>query len=83
LQVYLSSKGITALTHYPIAIHQQEGFPWGRPARVTSLPVTERSVSSLLSLPMYPELTNQEVERVIEEVLDWTANRESLSQQTV
>ncbi len=83
LQAYLSSKGITALTHYPIAIHQQEGFPWGRPARVTSLPVTERSVSSLLSLPMYPELTNQEVERVIEEVLDWTANRESLSQQTV
>jgi hypothetical protein len=32
---------------------------------------------------MYPELTNQEVERVIEEVLDWTANREALSQQTV
>jgi dTDP-4-amino-4,6-dideoxygalactose transaminase len=83
LQAYLSSKGITALTHYPIAIHQQEGFPWGRPARVSSLPVTERSVSSLLSLPMYPELTNQEIERVIEEVLDWTANRESLSQQTV
>jgi dTDP-4-amino-4,6-dideoxygalactose transaminase len=83
LQAYLGSKGITALTHYPIAIHQQQGFPWGRPARVTSLPVTERSVSSLLSLPMYPELTHQEVERVIEEVLDWTANRQSLSQQTV
>src|SRR5438876_7461197 len=30
LQDYLDSKGITALTHYPIAIHQQEGFPWGR-----------------------------------------------------
>jgi dTDP-4-amino-4,6-dideoxygalactose transaminase len=83
LQTYLSSKGITALTHYPIAIHQQEGFPWGRPARVTSLPVTERSVVSLLSLPMYPELTHQEVERVIEEVLHWTANRGALSQQTV
>jgi dTDP-4-amino-4,6-dideoxygalactose transaminase len=83
LQTYLSSKGITALTHYPIAIHQQEGFPWGRPARVTALPVTERSVVSLLSLPMYPELTHQEVERVIEEVLNWTANRGALSQQTV
>jgi hypothetical protein len=32
---------------------------------------------------MYPELTNQEVERVIEEVLNFTANREALSQRAV
>jgi dTDP-4-amino-4,6-dideoxygalactose transaminase len=79
LQAYLQSKGITALTHYPIAIHQQEGFPWGRPARVGALPVTEKSAASVLSLPMYPELTNQEVERVIAEVLNWAATRETLS----
>ena len=83
LQAYLDSKGITALTHYPIAIHQQEGFAWGRPARVTSLPVTEKSAASVLSLPMYPELTDEEVGRVIEEVLSWTANREALSQRAV
>ena len=83
LQAYLDSKGITALTHYPIAIHQQEGFPWGRPARVTSLPVTENSAASVLSLPMYPELTDKEVERVIEELLNWAANREALSQRAV
>ncbi|MGH9543955.1 MAG: DegT/DnrJ/EryC1/StrS family aminotransferase [Terriglobales bacterium] len=83
LQAYLQSKGITALTHYPIAIHQQEGFPWGRPARVGSLPVTEKSAASLLSLPMYPELTNHEVERVIAEVANWAASRESLSRQAV
>ena len=73
LQAYVESCGITALTHYPIAIHQQEGFPWGRPARTTALPVTEESAASVLSLPMYPELTDQEVTRVIEEVLSWTA----------
>jgi dTDP-4-amino-4,6-dideoxygalactose transaminase len=83
LQAYLDSKGITALTHYPIAIHQQEGFPWGRPARVTSLPVTEKSAASVLSLPMYPELTHEEVKHVIEEVLNWAANREALSQRAV
>jgi dTDP-4-amino-4,6-dideoxygalactose transaminase len=83
LQAYLDSKGITALTHYPIAIHRQEGFPWGRAARVTSLPVTEKSAASVLSLPMYPELTNDEAERVIDEVLNWTANREALSQSAV
>ena len=83
LQAYLESKGITALTHYPIAIHQQEGIPWGRAARFTSLPVTEESAASMLSLPMYPELTNTEVERVIEGVLNWTASREVLSQRAV
>ena len=83
LQAYLLSKGITALTHYPIAIHQQEGFPWGRPARVGSLPVTEESAASVLSLPMYPELTNEEVGRVTEEVMNWVASREALSHQAV
>jgi dTDP-4-amino-4,6-dideoxygalactose transaminase len=83
LQTCLQSKGITALTHYPIAIHQQEGFPWGRPARIGALPVTEKSASTVLSLPMYPELTNHEVERVIEEVLNWSASREALSRQAV
>ena len=77
LQAHLDSKGITALTHYPIAIHQQEGFPWGRPARVTSLPVAEKSAASVLSLPMYPELTHEEVERVIQEVLAWTTDRKA------
>jgi dTDP-4-amino-4,6-dideoxygalactose transaminase len=83
LQSYLQSKGITALTHYPIAIHQQEGFPWGRTARVGALPVTEKSAASVLSLPMYPELTDQEVERVIEEVLHWSGSRAVLSRQAV
>jgi dTDP-4-amino-4,6-dideoxygalactose transaminase len=83
LQSYLQSKGITALTHYPIAIHQQEGFPWGRPARIGALPVTEKSAASVLSLPMYPELTDQEVGRVIEEVLNWAGSQAVLSRQAV
>src|SRR5213593_2359337 len=75
LQAYLDSKGITALTHYPIAIHQQEGFPWGRAARVTALPVTENSAARVLSLPMYPELTRQEVEFVADAIRTWVRRR--------
>ncbi len=72
LQAYLDSRGITALTHYPIAIHQQESFPWGRPARIAgSLKHTERSAARVLSLPMYPELTEAEVNRVIEAIVAW------------
>lgn len=71
LQRHLASKGVTALTHYPIAIHQQEGFPWGRPARLNPLPLTERSAARVLSLPMYPELTDQEAEHVADAVRAW------------
>jgi dTDP-4-amino-4,6-dideoxygalactose transaminase len=76
LQQYLDSQGITALTHYPIAIHQQEGYPWGKAARIAgSLKDTERSAARVLSLPMYPELTAEETERVIEAVKAWDAKR--------
>ncbi len=76
LQEYLATRGITALTHYPIAIHQQEGFPWGHPARISgNLALTERSAARVLSLPMYPELTQQEVEYVGEAIQTWVATK--------
>jgi dTDP-4-amino-4,6-dideoxygalactose transaminase len=72
LQAYLNERGITALTHYPIAIHQQEGFPWGKGARIAgSLKHSEASAARVLSLPMFPELTGEEVQAVIEAVVAW------------
>jgi dTDP-4-amino-4,6-dideoxygalactose transaminase len=72
LQAYLSAQGITALTHYPIAIHQQEGYPWGKGARIVgSLKHTEKSAARVLSLPMFPELTHEEVQTVIEAIIGW------------
>ena len=76
LQAFLDARGITALTHYPIAIHQQEGYPWGRPARISrSLDHTAHSAAQVLSLPMYPELTNEEVQTVIDAVRAWESRR--------
>jgi dTDP-4-amino-4,6-dideoxygalactose transaminase len=74
LQAHLATHGITALTHYPIAIHQQEGFPWGRPVRVHAQTVTEKSAATVLSLPMYPELTREEIDAVCRETLAWCAS---------
>ena len=72
LQAYLNAQGITALTHYPIAIHQQEGYPWGHGARIVgSLKHSEESAAHVLSLPMFPELTGEEVQAVIEAVVAW------------
>jgi dTDP-4-amino-4,6-dideoxygalactose transaminase len=69
---YLNDAGIDAKTHYPIAIHQQEGYPWGKPADLNvSLPLTERSAARVISLPMFPELTQAEADYVIDTVRAW------------
>ncbi len=69
---YLNKAGINAKTHYPIAIHEQEGYPWGMPADLNvSLPLTERSAARVISLPMFPELEQAEVDYVIDTVRAW------------
>jgi len=69
---YLNDSGIDAKTHYPIPIHKQEGYPWGKPAELdVSLPLTEKSAASVISLPMYPELTQEEIDYVIDTVRAW------------
>jgi dTDP-4-amino-4,6-dideoxygalactose transaminase len=69
---FLSENGIDAKCHYPIAIHQQAGYPWGKDARIVgSLANCEANAGSCISLPMFPELTAEEVDYVIKKVLEW------------
>ncbi len=69
---FLIDNGIDAKCHYPIAIHQQEGYPWGKSARIVGpIPNSERNAACCISLPMYPELTEEEVDYVIAKVLEW------------
>lgn len=69
---YLNQAGIDAKMHYPIAIHQQAGYPWDLPAAAhVSLPVTEQSVTRLISLPMFPELEQAEIDYVIDTCRAW------------
>jgi dTDP-4-amino-4,6-dideoxygalactose transaminase len=69
---FLNANGIDAKCHYPIAIHQQEGYPWGKEARIVGpIPNSERNAACCISLPMFPELTEQEVDYVVSKVLEW------------
>ena len=69
---YLNSKDIDAKTHYSIAIHQQEGYPWGKEAEIRgSLTNAEANAASCISLPMFPELTAEQVDAVIAAVKSW------------
>ena len=69
---FLNKNGIDAKCHYPIAIHQQEGYPWGKPARIVGpIPNSERNAACCISLPMFPELTQEEVDFTIAKALEW------------
>ena len=69
---FLNRNGIDAKCHYPIAIHQQEGYPWGKAARIAGpIPNSERNAACCISLPMFPELTAAEVDYVVGKLLEW------------
>jgi dTDP-4-amino-4,6-dideoxygalactose transaminase len=69
---YLKDRDIDAKCHYDIAIHQQQGYPWGKGARVVgSVANAERNAACCVSLPMFPELLPEEVDYVVEQVLAW------------
>lgn len=64
LNVFLRERGITTLMHYPIPAHLEEVYRYMGYKR-GDFPNAEKAASSVLSLPMYPELEPKEVEYVI------------------
>jgi dTDP-4-amino-4,6-dideoxygalactose transaminase len=72
LTQFLLDQGIDAKQHYPIAIHQQEGYPWGKLADPhPCVPNAERNAAQCVSLPMFPELTAKEVDYIIKKLREW------------
>jgi dTDP-4-amino-4,6-dideoxygalactose transaminase len=70
LQAFLQEQGIQTLIHYPIPAHLQKayGYLGGKPG---DLPTTEYVARRILSLPMYPELNDEQVDLVISGVRDF------------
>jgi dTDP-4-amino-4,6-dideoxygalactose transaminase len=67
LAAHLTSRHIASAVHYPRPLHLQQAYEYlgieeGR------FPVAERAAREVLSLPMYPELTPGQVERIAAEV---------------
>lgn len=64
----LGSQGIQTIIHYPKPTHTQPAFSAATRARDTRLPETESLASQILSLPMYPLLTDTEQGQIIQTV---------------
>lgn len=60
---HLKSKGIDAGIHYPLPIHRQPAYLKQGYGEI-SLPITEQVADEIISLPMYPELTGEQIEYV-------------------
>jgi dTDP-4-amino-4,6-dideoxygalactose transaminase len=60
LMAGLKERGVATLVHYPIPLHLQPAFArhGGKPG---DLPVVERSAGEILSLPPYPEMSDEQV----------------------
>lgn len=62
LQKYLTDQGIQTLIHYPIPPHKQQAYEeWNH----LSYPITEKIHDEVLSLPLSPVITDEEVEKII------------------
>jgi dTDP-4-amino-4,6-dideoxygalactose transaminase len=61
----LEAHGIQTGIHYPIPLHRQPAFaPYLPPSASDRLEATDAAAARILSLPMYPELSDQDVHRV-------------------
>jgi dTDP-4-amino-4,6-dideoxygalactose transaminase len=59
----LAEHGIGSMCYYPIPLHLQEAFSeYGY--KKGDLPITEKLAERVISLPMYPELTDEDIKRV-------------------
>ena len=70
LKKHLEDNGVGCALHYPLPLHLQKcyahlGYKEG------SFPITERAARECLSLPIYPELTDAQIQRVTEVVKDF------------
>jgi dTDP-4-amino-4,6-dideoxygalactose transaminase len=72
LLAHLETRGVTALVHYPEALHLQLAYRgWGYGPG--SFPAAEAAVRRVLSLPLFPQLADEEVEAVIAAVREFHA----------
>ena len=67
LRKYLGERGIGTQIHYPVPIHLQQSAEF-LGYRKGDMPITEKVASEVLSLPMFAELTDEQLDRVADAV---------------
>jgi dTDP-4-amino-4,6-dideoxygalactose transaminase len=71
LRNWLESKGVGSGIHYPIPIHHLEAWQ-GYGDKDNYLPISEKAAGEIVSLPMYPELSDKQLKYVCDCVCEFT-----------
>jgi len=73
LRDYLAEQGIGTSIYYPMGLHQQKCFAYlGVPTG--ALPETERACKETLALPIFPEMTDEEIKYVVDKIAEFVTN---------
>jgi dTDP-4-amino-4,6-dideoxygalactose transaminase len=67
LQAFLNENGIGTGLHYPVPVHLQKAYG-GKGYKEGDYPITEKVSKEILSLPMFPELTEEQIKYVVEKI---------------
>jgi len=63
----LKDRGVATGIHYPVPVHMQPAYR-DRGYRQGNLPISERLAAEFLSLPIFPEMSNDQIDEVVEAV---------------
>ncbi|MDQ1558594.1 MAG: hypothetical protein QOD32_1654 [Pyrinomonadaceae bacterium] len=74
LQQHLAAAGVQTGVHYPVPVHLQPAYA-SLGHRAGDYPEAERQAARVLSLPMFPELTAAQIERVAEAVRSFAGSQ--------
>lgn len=66
LRQRLSENDVQTLIHYPVAVHKQKAY--AKPGADVRLPVTEKACEEVVSLPLYPTISEEEICEVAQEI---------------
>jgi dTDP-4-amino-4,6-dideoxygalactose transaminase len=64
LMTHLAEQQVGSAIHYPEPVHRQQGYAERVVVAKSGLPVTEKLVGRIVTLPVYPELTDDDAQRV-------------------
>lgn len=70
LQAFLKDQGVATMIYYPIPLHLQPVFK-DLGYKEGDLPVTEKAAKEAISLPMFPELKQEQQDYVIEKIVEF------------
>ena len=73
MQKHLAEAKIATGIHYPVPLHLQKAYA-GMGHRLGDFPVTEKVAREIVSLPMFPQLSAEQCERVVNEIANFLQN---------